>query len=153
MNKRIKSLVAISSALILGISLSSYALPGNSKIAVVDIQQVVEASSAVKALKQNQELKAKELTDFVEKARRDVAKTTNVRKKKNLEAKYNKELNKRRAAMEKDYAQKLAEADAMISGKITSIAQANNYEIVISKNVVLFGGADITETVKNSVKQ
>ena len=154
MNNKIKILAGIVSAFVIGVSVNNFAMSDVStlRIAVVDVQQVVDASSKVQALKKEQQAKAKELTSFIEKARKDVAKTSDVKKKKSLEEKYAKELNTRRAAIEKDYAQKLAETDQVISAKIASVASANNYDMVISKGVVLYGGADITETVKAAVK-
>lgn len=154
MNNKLKFMVGITAAFVIGLSVNNIAMSDVStlRIAVVDVQQVVDASSKVQALKKEQQAKAKEITSFIEKARKDVAKVSDVKKKKNLEEKYTKELNAKRIAMEKDYAQKLAETDQAISAKIASVASANNYDIVISKGVVLFGGADITETVKASVK-
>jgi len=154
MNNKIKILVGIVSAFVIGLSVNNIAMSDVStlRIAVVDVQQVVDASAKVQALKKEQQAKAKEITSFIEKARKDVAKTSDVKKKKNLEEKYTKELNAKRIAMEKDYAQKLAETDQAISAQIASVASANNYDIVISKGVVLFGGADITDAVKASVK-
>lgn len=154
MNNKIKILAGIVSAFVIGVSVNNFAMSDVStlRIAVVDVQQVVDASSKVQALKKEQQAKAKELTSFIEKARKDIAKTSDVKKKKSLEEKYAKELNTRRAAIEKDYAQKLAETDQVISAKIASVASANNYDMVISKGVVLYGGADITETVKAAVK-
>ena len=64
-----------------------------SKIAVVDVQEVVNSSSQVQALKKEQQAKMKEVVSFVEKARKEVAATTDVKKKQALEEKYNKELN------------------------------------------------------------
>jgi len=124
----------------------------STRIAVVDVQKVVDASSKVQALKKSQQAKAKELTTFIEKARKDVASTTDVKKKKSLEEKYTKELNTKRIAMEKEYAQKLAETDADISNKISNVAKSNNYDIVLAKSIVLYGGADMTDAVKNAVK-
>ena len=154
MNNNLKLCVGISVAFILGLSLNNIAMSdiASTRIAVIDVQQVVDASSKVQALKKDQQAKAKELTAFIEKARKDVAATTDVKKKKTLEEKYTKELNNKRLAMEKAYVQKLAETDAAISSEIANVAKANNYDMVISKSVVLYGGADITDAVKNNVK-
>lgn len=154
MNNKLKLLVGVVSAFVIGMSVNNFAMSDVSslRIAVVDVQQVVDASSKVQALKKEQQAKAKELTSFIEKARKDVAKVSDVKKKKSLEEKYTKELNTKRAAIEKQYAQKLAETDLAISNQIASVARANNYDMVISKGVVLYGGDDITATVKAAVK-
>ena len=61
------------------------AAPAPATVAVVDVQAVVNASPAVQALKKEQEANAKELITFIEKARKDVAATTDESKKKSLE--------------------------------------------------------------------
>ncbi len=154
MNNKMKLLTAVAATFVLGFTVNNFAMSdiANTRIAVVDVQQVVDASSKVQALKKEQQAKAKELTTFIEKARKDVAGTTDVKKKKTLEEKYTKELNTKRMAMEKDYAQKLAATDKAISDQIANVARANNYDMVISKGIVLYGGADITEAVKSAVK-
>ena len=61
------------------------AAPAPASVAVVDVQAVVNASPAVQALKKEQEANAKDLITFIEKARKDVAATTDESKKKSLE--------------------------------------------------------------------
>ena len=69
-----------------------------------------------------------------------------------MEDKYNKELNSKKAAMDKNYASKLESIDKNISAKINEQAKAGNYDIVLAKGVVLYGGTDITDAVKKAVK-
>ena len=141
------------SAFIIGMSVNNYAISNvPSKIAVVDVQKVVASSSQVKALKAEREVKVKELTTFVTNARASVAKETNAAKKKELENKYNKELNVKRNAIQKDYAKKLASIDKSISAVIAQKAKAASYDIVLAKGDVLYGGTDITAEITKSVK-
>ena len=153
MNKSIKYLALGLSAFIIGMSVNNYAISNvPSKIAVVDVQKVVASSAQVKALKADREAKIKDLTTFVSNARAAVKKETNADKKKALEAKYNKELNAKRDAIQKDYAKKLAEVDKNISAVVAQKAKAASYDMVIAKGVVLYGGSDITAEVAKSVK-
>ena len=153
MKSKMKVLVVGLSAFVIGFSVNNFAMSDvPSKIAVVDVQQVVNASSQVQALKKEQQAKAKDIVAFVEKARKDVAATKDVKKKQALEEKYNKELNNKKAAMDKDYASKLTAIDNTISAKISEQAKAGNYDIVLAKGVVLYGGTDITDAVKKAVK-
>ena len=152
MNKNIKLVAAIVSAFVIGFSVSNMAISDMpSKIAVVDVPQVVSSSAQVMALKTEQQAKAKELVTFLEKARKDVAATTDVKKKQSLEEKYTKELNEKRAAIDKNYSEKLSQIDNAISVQIASQAKMNGYDIVLAKGVVLYGGNDITEEVKQAV--
>ena len=141
------------SAFIIGMSVNNFAVSNvPSKIAVVDVQKVVASSGQVKALKADREAKIKDLANFVKTARANVGKETNADKKKALEAKYNKELNAKRDAIQKDYAKKLANIDKNISAVIADKAKAANYDIVLAKGVVLYGGSDITAEITKSVK-
>ncbi len=153
MNKKMKFVLVGLSTFVIGLTLGNFAMSDvPSKIAVVDVSSVVSASSQVKALKKDQEAKTKEIVAFIEKARKDVAATTDVKKKQALEDKYNKELASKKAAMDKNYATKLSAIDTAISKQIEAQAKAGGYDIVLAKGAVLYGGSDITEAVKKAVK-
>lgn len=153
MNNKMKFFVVGLSAFVVGAAFSNFAMSDvPSKIAMVDVPQVVNSSSQVQALKKEQQAKTKEIVAFVEKARKDVAATTDVKKKQALEDKYNKELNAKKSAMDKNYATKLTAIDAAISKQIEVQAKAGGYDIVLAKGVVLYGGSDITDAVKKAVK-
>ena len=153
MNNGLKILTASVMAFAIGFSLNNFAMSEmTNKIAVVDVQAVVNSSSQVLALKKEQEAKGKELVKFIEKARKDVAATTDVKKKQALEDKYNKALAKKKEAMDKNYTTKLTAIDKAISEKIAVQAQEGGFDVVLAKGVVLYGGSDITEAVKKAVK-
>ena len=101
MNTKSKFLTIAAVAFAVGMGVKNFAMseiPGNYRIAVVDVQQVVAASSQVNELKQENQAKTTEILSFIEKARKDVAATTDADKKKSLEEKYTKELNSKREA-------------------------------------------------------
>lgn len=153
MNNKIKILAVGLLTFASGIAFSNFAMSDvPSKIAVVDVQEVVNSSSQVQALKKEQQAKMKEVVSFVEKARKEVAATTDVKKKQALEEKYNKELNTKKTAMDKNYTDKLTAIDSTISKQIEAQAKAGGYDIVLAKGVVLYGGSDITDAVKKAVK-
>lgn len=153
MNNKIKILAVGLLTFASEIAFSNFAMSDvPSKIAVVDVQEVVNSSSQVQALKKEQQAKMKEVVSFVEKARKEVAATTDVKKKQALEEKYNKELNTKKTAMDKNYADKLTAIDSTISKQIETQAKAGGYDIVLAKGVVLYGGSDITDAVKKAVK-
>lgn len=153
MNNKLKFLFVGISAFVIGLSLNNIAVSDvTSKIATVDVADVVNSSGQVQALKKEQQAKAKEIMTFVEKARKDVASTTDTKKKQALEDKYNKELSNKKQDMDKNYATKLEAIDKSISAQIASQAKLGGYDIVLAKGVVLYGGTDITDAVKKAVK-
>ena len=153
MSNKLKILMITATAFTIGFCVNNYAISDiPSKIAVVDVQKVVASSRQVQDLKTEQQAKAQEVIAFVEKARKEVAETTDVNKKQALEDKYNKELNERREKIEKDYTRKLENIDKKISAVIADQAKAGNFDIVIAKGAVLYGGTDITDTVIKVVK-
>jgi len=151
--RRTKLSLTVLAALIIGFSSANFAYADNTgKIAIVDVQKIVSASAQVKALKKEQEAKVKDLQTFIEKARKDVASTSDVKKKQNLEEKYNKELKTKQEAISKNYNEKLSAIDKSISSQIANYAKLQGYDIVIAKGVVLYGGADITDEVAKTIK-
>lgn len=155
MNKNVKFLTIGLAAFVIGFSVNNFAMsevPANYKVAVVDIAQVVASSAQVKNLKKEQQAKADELVKFVEKARKDVAAVSDEKKKKELEEKYSKELVSKKEKMEKEYVNKLSAIDASISKTVNEQAKAGNYNLVLSKGAVLYGGEDITQQVIKVVK-
>ena len=147
-----KFILGLTIAFLAGFSVNNFAVSDvPSKIAVVDVQEVVASSLQVKNLKQEQEAKVKEMLSFVEKARKEVASVNDVNKKQTLEEKYSKEFADKKLANEKEYSKKLADIDKSISEQIAIQAKSQNYDVVLAKGVVLYGGEDITENVKNSL--
>jgi len=153
MNNKLKFLAIGTAAFVIGLSVNNFAMSGvGYNVAVVDVGQVISASSQVDALKKEQQAKSKELMDFVDKARTDVAAQTDDKKKQALEDKYNKDLKAKKEAMDKNYADKLAAIDDSISKQIEAAAKKGNYDLVLVKGAVLNGGTDITDTIVKAVK-
>ena len=144
---KIKALVILSaSVLTLGVS-SAIA----SEVATVDVAKVVNSSPKVQALKKEQEAKAKDLVTFVKKAQKDVANVNDVKKKQDLEMKYNKQYAEKREAIAKDYDSKRQKIEDEISKIIAEQAKAKGYDMVIPKNVALYSTTDITDEVVKAV--
>lgn len=156
MKKNVKILAVIISSICIGAAFNPIAISASNyfpvKIAVVDIPAVVASSGEVNKLKETQKDKIEELKDFVKKAKADVDSTKDTAQKKKLEDGYNKELNERKNKIDKDYTSALSAIEKSISGVIAEKAKENNYQIVLSKGVVLYGGDDITSEIKKAVK-
>ena len=153
MKNRIKYLALTLSAFIIGMSFNSYAMSHvPTKIAVVDVQKLVAKSTEVKNLKADREKKIQGLSSFVKTAKENIAKEPDAKKRKALEEKYNKELNAKRNEIQKDYTTKLTAIDKNISAIIAKKAQAAQYDIVLAKGAVLYGGTDITAEITKEIK-
>ena len=123
------------------------------KYATVDVQKVVTSSKQVNALKTEQNAKMRELSEFVQKANKQLSQTSDQKKKEELEKKLNTELNNKKIKMEKEYASKLEAIDKNISNVISNVAKQKGFELVLAKGVVLYGkGTDITDEVIQLVK-
>lgn len=122
------------------------------KIGVVDVAKVVENSSDVKALKKQQDAKKAELAKWLNTVRADIQKQSTPENKAKLAKKYDAELAKKQQAIRAESDKKATEIDRNISKTIQDTAKAQGYTIVFSKNVVLYGGDDLTQAVSKAVK-
>lgn len=156
MKRNFKTLTLVIGSILIGAAFNPIAMSASTyfpvKIAIVDIPAVVASSGDVNKLKETQKGKIEELKDFVKKAKADVEATKDADKKKKLEDGYNKELNERKNKIDKDYTSALSAIEKSISGIIAQKAKENNYQIVLSKGVVLYGGDDLTAEIKKAVK-
>jgi len=121
-------------------------------IAVVNVQKVVASYSKVNDLKTKQAAKVSDLRKFVEEAKSNVAKESDSAKKKALEDKYNEQLNNKKSDMDKDYVNELESINNDVTKVINKTAKENNYDVVLTKNSVLYGGKDITNDIVKALK-
>lgn len=151
MNKKTLFIIAI--AFCLGLTMNNWAISNvPSKIAVVDINAVVSQSSQVMALKKEQTLKVKELQKWLQVVRSDVEKQKTQEGKDKLTKKYDAEFVKKQQALQKDYTEKLQKIDKDITEVIAKEANTQGYDVVLAKNVVLYGGDNITGKIAKLVK-
>ena len=122
------------------------------KIAMVDVQKVVNSSAAVNALKIEHQGKMAELQTWLSNAEKEIEKETVSSKKEKLTKKYQQELNQKQQAVQQAYAQELQKIDTLISEDITKIANEKGYDLVIVKGMVISGADDITEYVIEGVR-
>ena len=144
-----KLLVSAMLVMTLGFSSAAFA---DTKVAVVDIQAVVNKSAQVQALKKEQQTKMQELEKWLQTVRADVEKQQTKEGKEKLIKKYDADFAKKQEAIKKDYATKLQKIDRDITTVINKEAKAKGYTMVFAKGTVLFGGDDITNDIIKLVK-
>ncbi len=153
MKNEIKKTIPYLLTLVIGFNLHNFAMSNNmAKIAVVDVNTVLSKSVQFMALKKEQTAKAEELQKWIKKAKADVDKQTTPEAKNKLAKKYDEELLKKRKAIQDDYTAKLRAIDKKLSSTLAQEAKNKGYEVVLNKNIVLYGGYDITDDLVKLVK-
>lgn len=153
MKKNIYLAVIIALAFALGYSVNNIAISDTTpKVAVIDAAKIVSNSSAVKALKADQEKKVQEMQATLEKAKAEISKESDPAKISALEEKYRNQINAQKIALDKEYNDKLTKIDSDIRATVVEKARNLNYDLVLPKNVVYFGGDDITEVIAKDIK-
>lgn len=155
MNKKIFCAIIIAFAIILGVSVNNIALSNTNtsmKVGTVDLSQLITNSASVKALKSSHERQLLEIEKTLERARVEISNETNPDKIATLEEKYRKEVNDKKIEMDKNYNNKLLELDKNIKAQVAQKAKELNYTIILPKNIVLYGGEDITAKLAKDIK-
>ena len=134
--------------LAIGIFMTMNCVQAEDNIAVVDLQKIVSGSNQVKQLKQEHAKKMEELNKIIVNARGEISNETDSAKILQLEEKYTKEFNTKKTALENDYNSRLSNIEKNIKEEIAKKAQAENYDYVFAKSVLLYGGKDITSEIK-----
>lgn len=122
------------------------------KVAVVDISQILEKSPDIQNLKLSQQKQMKELNTIISKAQNEIANESDVAKIAEMEAKYRKEIESKKIAIDEDYNSKIVKITNQIKTMVSSEAKKTNYNLVLPTGMVISGGEDITQNVIKSMK-
>ena len=154
-----KQIIILSSAvvisLVMGYSINNIAISKAQpeyKIATVDIQKIVANSTEIKSLKAEQEKQMQNMHSTIDKARTEISKEQDPVKIAQLEEKYRNEINNQKLALDTSYNTKVKAIDSKIKTAVVEKARSMNYNIVLPKNTVLFGGDDITDEVSQIIQ-
>ena len=152
MYKKVNIALIVAIAFGIGYSVNNIAVSDtNMKVAVVDTAKIISNSSEVKALKSEQQTKMKEMQTTLEKAQAEISKETDPEKAAKLQEKYREEINKQKIAMDTNYNKKVSDIDVKIRSKITEKAKNMNYTLVLPKEIVFWGGDDITAEIEKNI--
>ncbi len=153
MKKKISFLFVCLMAFALGYSINNIAISDTApKIAVVDLQKILINSSKVKQLKADQEKKISEMQNTLTKAQTEISNEKDPAKIKILEEKYRNEINNQKVTLDEEYNKKLSQIDTEIRATVTEKAKSLNYNLVLPKNIVFYGGEDITDVIAKDIK-
>lgn len=152
MTKKISFLFVCLMAFALGYSINNIAISDTApKIAVVDVQKIVANSSQVKQLKADQEKKLGEMQKTIQQAQSEISKEKDPAKITALEEKYRNQINDQKVALDKDYNDKLTKIDSEIRTAVVEKAKSLNYNLVLPKSMVFYGGEDITDVIAKDI--
>ncbi|MBQ8672257.1 MAG: OmpH family outer membrane protein [Alphaproteobacteria bacterium] len=126
--------------------------PNATNIAVVDVQAIVNSSAQVKSLREAQSSKVNELNIWLQNAQNEVNAEQDKERQQALLQKYNAEFALKRRDIALQYQQELKAISNSISQTVETEAKKKGYSMVIAKNIVIYGGVDITEDIAKMVK-
>lgn len=153
MKKKISFLFVCLMAFALGYSINNIAISDTApKIAVVDLQKILTSSSKVQQLKADQEKKVAEIQNILQKAQSEIANEKDPKKVAELEEKYRDQINNQKIALDEEYNKKLTQIDTEVRATVTEKAKSLNYNLVLPKNIVFYGGEDITDVIAKEIK-
>jgi Skp family chaperone for outer membrane proteins len=130
-------------AMLTGASAKSYA----GGTAIVDIDKIRENYSAAQELEADLKVKENELQNFITNAQKQIEEAKTPVEKKNLQDKLGEQFNIKRTAFAKDQAEKLTKIETDVLSAISTVATTQKYDLVLNKQIVLFGGTDISSQV------
>ena len=126
--------------------------PNATNIAVVDVQAIVNSSAQVKSLREAQSSKVNELNIWLQNAQNEVNAEQDKERQQALLQNYNAEFALKRRDIALQYQQELKAISNSISQTVETEAKKKGYSMVIAKNIVIYGGVDITEDIAKMVK-
>ena len=117
------------------------------KVAVVDINKVMEQSKEIKNLKASQNKQLKELETLITKAQNEIVNTQDKTKVLELQANYSKQIETKKNAIDEEYSKKIVQITSNIKNLISTLAKKTDYNLVLPTGMVISGGEDITDNV------
>lgn len=122
------------------------------KVAVVDVQKVVASSKSVAEFRNEQQAKAADLQEFVNKSNEEISKAKDDKEKEELAQKYRLELLEKQQSYQEEDMAKLQEIDDNITKLIAEVSEANGYKQTYAKGSLIHGGDDITDMVVEALQ-
>ena len=122
------------------------------KVAIIDVSTVMSKSTDIQNLKKAQDKEIEGLNNLISKAQNDLLNEPDKTKLLQKEAEYRKQIDEKRASIDKSYSDKLAKINDDIRKVIASEAKKSNYNLVLPTGMVITGGDDITSDVIKQIK-
>lgn len=145
--------LVVAGVLLAAYGLCSFSCCKDAKIAVVDVQKIVNQAQPVVELREDMQAQMSKLQEFVNSSNEQINKESSKEKKEELTKKLQEELMQQQQAIQDDYAKKLQQLDAKLTKIIEATAKDEGCSIALIKGSVATGGVDITEKVLKAVSK
>lgn len=132
---------------------ASASVLGDAKIAVVDVQFLVNQTPAVLALRAEQRQNTSIIQNWINGVNSQLSQIADQNTRNATAQQYQIELNKRQQMLQSQYAMKINAIDAELSKLVSDVANEKKLDYVFAKGTVVFGGTDITEDVAKLLKK
>ncbi len=123
------------------------------KIAVVNVNQVVQAYPKLSLMQRENSVKIGELSQWVDAMQKKIDAEKDKSKKAALIQQTQAVALQKKNEIQQDYTQKTLELDKEITEIVSKVAKKSGCKIVFSKTSVVSGGIDITEKVLEKFKE
>lgn len=159
MNRKLK-FTALAGAVLLGLTV----LPAFSvepapveaqpvvKYGVVDVNKVVASSKAVEKANKERAAEKKKIIKYIEDSASKMNKEQDEKKREDMKAKFDTELTAKKTEMNKSYGERLLQINNDINAELIKIAKDKDYQLILTKGAVLYGGDDLTQDLIKVVK-
>ena len=125
----------------------------SAKIAIVDVQALVNQTPSVWALRSEQQQNASIIQNWINGVNSQLNQIADQNTRQATAQQYQIELNKRQQMLQNVYALKIQAIDAELSKLVSDVATEKKLDYVFAKGTVVFGGTDITSDVAKLIKK
>lgn len=122
------------------------------KYGFVDVNKVVAASKAVEKANKERAAEKKKIIKFIEESANKMNKEEDEKKREEMKNQFDLDLTAKKSEMNKSYGEKLMKINNDINAELIKIAKDKDYQLILTKDAVLYGGDDLTQDLIKVVK-
>lgn len=115
------------------------------KYGYVDVNKVVASSKAVQKANKERAAEKKKIIKFIEESANKMNKEEDEKKREEMKNQFDLDLTAKKSAMSKSYGEKLMKINNDINAELIKIAKDKDYQLILTKDAVLYGGDDLTQ--------
>ena len=148
-----KQYIVAIGALLIGVAVGMCFCNCSPKIAVINVNKVVQAYPKLSLVQRENTLKVGELSQWLDAAQKKIDAEKDKAKKAALIQQTQAVAQQKKAEIQQEYTQKTLELDNEITEIVANVAKKNGYKVVFSKTSIVSGGVDLTDKVLEKFKE